>query len=155
MFAFSVSNSGPLSLCNCVLSRYTHFSLAVWLRSAHSGRRMRWGGGVVFSLDVDVYQSFPSLYTISGLALLYGSLGSLSRLAVLSYPQIAILCGLDHRCLLISQLLCNGLSSRMATSMSHVEPCRMAIYVTCFIDRCGISQLKYQNVQGNVFEVLC
>ncbi len=47
MFAFSVSNSGPLSLCNCVLSRYTHFSLAVWLRSAHSGRRMRWGGGCV------------------------------------------------------------------------------------------------------------
>lgn len=29
MFAFSVSNSSPLSLSNCVLSLYTHFSFAV------------------------------------------------------------------------------------------------------------------------------
>ncbi len=137
MFAFSVSNSGPLSLRNCVLSLYTHFSLAVWLRSAHSGRRMRCGGGgggVVFSLAVDVYQSFPSLYHISGLALPYGSLGSLTRLAVLSYLRIAVLCGLDCRCLWISPLLCNGFSSRMTTSLSRMEPCITAISVACCIN---------------------
>ncbi len=93
-----------------------------------------WGGCVVFSLAVDVYQSFPSLYHISGLALPYGSLGSLTRLAVLSYLRIAVLCGLDCRCLWISPLLCNGFSSRMTTSLSRMEPCITAISVACCIN---------------------
>lgn len=92
-------------------------------------------GGFVFSLAVDVYQSFPSLYHISGLALPYGSLDSLTRLAVLSYLRIAVLCGLDRRCLWISPLLCDDFSKRMATSRSCVEPCRMAISVACHINR--------------------
>lgn len=131
LFAFSVQNSCPLSLSNCVLSPFFFCCLAP-KRTLRAAYEM---GGFVFSLAVDVYQSFQSLYHISGLALPYGSLDSLTRLAVLSYLRIAVLCGLDRRCLWISPLLCAGFSKRMTTSRSRVEPCRTAISVACRINR--------------------
>lgn len=82
MFAFSISNSSRISLFspNCVSSLLHPF-----LSEAHTrGRHLRCGV-FVFSLALGVYQSFPSLYHISGLALPYGSLVSLTQLAVLSY----------------------------------------------------------------------
>lgn len=132
MFAFSVSNSSRISLfsSNCVSSLLHPFLSEERARGRHMRCRV-----FVFSLALGVYQSFPSLYHISGLALPYGSLVSLTRLAVLSYLRIAVLCGLDRRCLWISLLLCYALRTRVATSRSRVEPCRTAISAPRRINR--------------------